>query len=122
MDGCKDGSVSDCLFCAIVAGDIPADVVVRTDRVVAFRDIDPKAPTHILIIPAEHFDNLPAVAVADASLAGEMLEVAARLAESEGIDQTGHRLVANTGHEGGQSVDHAHVHLLGGRSLSWPPG
>ncbi len=114
--------MSDCLFCAIVAGDIPADVVVRTDRVVAFRDIDPKAPTHILIIPAEHFDNLPAVAVADASLAGEMLEVAARLAESEGIDQTGHRLVANTGHEGGQSVDHAHVHLLGGRSLSWPPG
>ena len=114
--------MSDCLFCAIAAGDIPADVVVRTDRVLAFRDIDPKAPTHLLIIPADHFDDLPAVAVAAPSLAGEMFEVAAGLAESEGISETGHRLVANTGREGGQTVGHAHVHLLGGRSLSWPPG
>lgn len=114
--------MSDCLFCAIVAGDIPADIVARTDRVLAFRDIDPKAPIHILIIPTEHFDDVPSVALADAALAGEILEMAAGLAASEGVDRTGHRLVANTGHEGGQSVGHAHVHLLGGRSLGWPPG
>ncbi len=114
--------MSDCLFCAIVSGDIPGDVVARTDRVLAFRDIDPKAPTHILIIPIEHFEDLPAVAQADSSLAGEIFAVAAELAESEGIAETGHRLVANTGREGGQTVSHAHVHLLGGRSLSWPPG
>lgn len=114
--------MSDCLFCAIVSGDIPADVVHRTDRVVAFRDIDPKAPTHVLIIPAEHYDDLPAVALADPALAGEILAVAARVAADEGVADSGHRLVANTGAEGGQTVGHAHVHLLGGRGLSWPPG
>jgi histidine triad (HIT) family protein len=118
----QDESVSECLFCAIAAGDIPGDVLVRTDRVMAFRDIDPKAPTHILIIPIEHYDDVPSVALADASLAGEIFEVAAGLAAAEGIDQTGHRLVANTGQQGGQTVGHAHVHLLGGRSLGWPPG
>lgn len=114
--------MTDCLFCAIAAGDIPADVVTRTDRVVAFRDIDPKAPTHVLIIPVRHFDDLPSAATADPSLVGEMFAVAASVATAEGIADSGHRLVANTGVEGGQSVGHAHVHLLGGRSLSWPPG
>lgn len=114
--------MSECLFCAIAAGDIPADIVARSERALAFRDIDPKAPVHILIIPTAHYDNVPSVAEADSGLAGEMLALAARVAALEGVDASGHRLVANTGVEGGQSVDHAHIHLLGGRGLGWPPG
>ena len=114
--------MSDCLFCAIAAGDIPADVVAATDRVMAFRDIQPQAPVHILLIPRAHFDDLPAVADADPALAAEIVALAAQVARSEGVAGSGHRLVANTGADGGQSVPHAHVHLLGGRSLGWPPG
>jgi len=114
--------VTDCLFCRIIAGEIPADVIARSDRALAFRDIDPKAPVHVLVIPTEHYSDVPSVALADASLAGELLALAARVAEQEGVSESGNRLVANTGVEGGQSVAHAHVHVLGGRPLGWPPG
>ena len=114
--------MSDCLFCAISAGDIPADIVGRSDQALAFLDIDPMAPVHILIIPTEHYDDVPAVAEADPGLAGELLALAALVATQEGVAASGHRLVANTGVEGGQSVGHAHIHLLGGRGLGWPPG
>jgi histidine triad (HIT) family protein len=114
--------MNDCLFCSIVAGDIPADVIARSDGAIAFRDVDPQAPVHVLIIPTQHFDDVPSVAEADPRLAGELLSLAALVARQEGVNATGHRLVANTGVEGGQSVGHAHIHLLGGRGLTWPPG
>ena len=114
--------MSECLFCSIAAGDIPAEIIARSDRALAFRDIEPKAPVHVLVIPVEHYDDVPAVAEADAGLAGEMLGLAAAVARQEGVDASGHRLVANTGREGGQSVGHAHMHVLGGRALGWPPG
>lgn len=114
--------MTDCLFCRIVAGDIPADIIARSDRAIAFRDIEPKAPVHVLVIPAEHYDDVPSVADADPALAGELLALASEVARLEGVDGSGHRLVANTGHEGGQSVGHAHIHVLGGRPLGWPPG
>lgn len=114
--------MSDCLFCRISSGDIPADVVARSARAIAFRDIEPQAPVHVLVIPVDHYPDLPAVAEEDPGLAGEMFALAAQVARQEGIDASGHRLVANTGLEGGQSVAHAHVHVLGGRPLGWPPG
>lgn len=114
--------MSDCLFCRIVAGDIPAEIIARSDRAIAFRDIEPQAPVHVLVIPVEHYDDVPSVADADPALAGEMLGLAAEVARLEGVDGSGHRIVANTGREGGQSVSHAHMHVLGGRGLGWPPG
>lgn len=114
--------MTDCLFCSIASGDIPADIVARGDRALAFRDIDPKAPVHILVIPTEHFDNVAAVVDSDPALGAELLALAARVAREEGVADAGYRLVANTGTDGGQTVGHAHVHLLAGRGLSWPPG
>jgi len=114
--------VTDCLFCRIVAGEIPADIVARSDHALAFRDIDPKAPVHVLVIPTEHHDDVPSVAESDPALAAELLALAAQVARQEGVAVSGHRLVANTGLEGGQSVGHAHLHVLGGRPLGWPPG
>ncbi|MEO7125285.1 MAG: histidine triad nucleotide-binding protein [Nakamurella sp.] len=112
----------DCLFCKIAAGDIPAQIVARTDRVVAFRDIDPQAPTHILIIPVAHQPNAAATAAADPALAGDLFEMAARVAHEEGLDEAGYRIVANTGAGAQQTVFHTHLHVLGGRSFTWPPG
>jgi histidine triad (HIT) family protein len=114
--------VTDCLFCRISSGDIPAEIVARSDRALAFRDIQPQAPVHVLVIPADHHDDVPSVAEADPALAAELLALAAQVARQEGIAASGHRLVANTGLEGGQSVGHAHIHVLGGRPLGWPPG
>ena len=114
--------MSDCLFCRISAGDIPADIVARSESAIAFRDIQPQAPVHVLVIPTEHFDDVPSVAESDPALAAEMLALAAQVARQEGVSGSGHRLVANTGLEGGQSVGHAHLHVLGGRPLGWPPG
>ena len=111
----------DCIFCAIVAGDIPADVVRATDRAVAFRDLDPQAPTHVLVVPRAHHENAAALAAADPEVLAELLEVAAAVAEKDGLDGA-YRLVFNTGAEAGQSVFHAHLHLLGGRPMTWPPG
>jgi histidine triad (HIT) family protein len=112
--------MADCLFCAIVAGDIPADVVLRTDSVVAFRDIDPKAPTHILVVPTQHYANVGELSDQQPELASAVLQAAAEVARMENLD--GYRLVFNTGAEAGQSVFHVHGHVLGGRPLNWPPG
>jgi histidine triad (HIT) family protein len=113
---------SECLFCKIAAREIPAEIVHETDHVVAFRDINPKAPTHILLIPKEHISSVAAVADDHGGLVAEILQAAAHLAEAEGIHQSGWRLVTNVGPDAGQSVPHLHFHLLGGRGMSWPPG
>lgn len=112
----------NCLFCAIVAGTISADVVLDDGELLAFRDIAPQAPVHLLIIPKRHAGTIAEVTAADPALAGRLLRAAAGLAADLGVADSGFRLVANTGADGGQSVDHAHVHLLGGRQLGWPPG
>ena len=111
-----------CLFCRIVAREIPADVVLDAERVLAFRDIDPQAPVHVLVIPKEHHANAGALADVDPELAAEVLQTAAQVARDEEIDVSGYRLVFNTGAHGGQAVDHVHVHVLGGRPMAWPPG
>jgi histidine triad (HIT) family protein len=115
-------TASNCLFCKFGAKEIAADIVHSTDRVVAFRDINPKAPTHILIIPKDHIESAASISDKHADLLAEMLESAAHLAKSEGIDRSGWRLVTNVGPDAGQSVPHLHFHLLGGRVMSWPPG
>jgi histidine triad (HIT) family protein len=110
-----------CLFCRIVAGDIPADVV-RDDRdILAFRDIDAKAPVHVLVIPKEHHTDAAAVVAADPGLMARMVATAVAVAGDSELDG-GYRMVLNTGPDAGQSVFHAHLHLLGGRHLTWPPG
>jgi histidine triad (HIT) family protein len=110
-----------CPFCGIVAGDIPATIVHETARTVAFRDLNPAAPTHVLVIPRDHYANAADLVAADPAYVGEVIAAAVEVAMQEGLTG-GYRLVANTGAEGGQTVDHLHVHVLGGRSLSWPPG
>jgi len=114
--------MSDCLFCAIVAGDIPATVVHDSARVLAFRDISPQAPVHVVVIPKEHHVDVAALASADPGLAGELLAAATQVAAAEGLADGGYRVVLNTGADGGQSVFHVHAHVLGGRALAWPPG
>jgi histidine triad (HIT) family protein len=111
----------DCLFCKIVAGDIPAKRIFEDDQVIAFADIHPQAPTHLLVIPKRHIAALAETSAADAALLGHMLSAAAALARAQNIDK-GYRLVINTGSDGGQTVDHLHIHLLGGRAMHWPPG
>ncbi|GAA2098622.1 histidine triad nucleotide-binding protein [Actinomadura alba] len=112
----------DCLFCKIVTGDVPAMIVRESDRVVAFRDINPQAPTHVLVIPKEHHVNVAELAAADPELLAEMMREAHEVAVDEGIAETGYRVVFNTGPQAGQTVFHTHAHLLGGRGLNWPPG
>jgi histidine triad (HIT) family protein len=114
--------VADCLFCALVAGEIPATTVLETDRILAFRDINPQAPTHVLVISKEHYPDVAALAAADSGLLGELVNGAHRVAVDEGVSDTGYRLVFNTGAQAGQTVPHVHGHVLGGRSFSWPPG
>jgi histidine triad (HIT) family protein len=113
---------ADCLFCRIVAGELPAQIVRETDNVVAFRDINPQAPTHILLVPKEHLRSLEEIDEGPTAVLAEMIRSALQLARAEGIDRTGWRLVANTGADAGQSVHHLHFHLLGGRRMAWPPG
>jgi histidine triad (HIT) family protein len=114
--------MSDCLFCTIVSGGIPADIVHSDDEVIAFRDIAPQAPVHVLVIPRRHHDTAADLAAADPALAGRLLEVAGLIAASEGVAESGYRVVTNTGEGAGQSVRHVHFHVLGGRDLTWPPG
>jgi histidine triad (HIT) family protein len=114
--------VADCLFCRIVAGDAPSDQVSQTARVLAFRDINPQAPTHVLVIPKDHHPDLAALASADPGLLAEVTSVADRIAVTEGLAGRGYRVVFNTGPESGQTVFHAHAHVLGGRPMAWPPG
>jgi histidine triad (HIT) family protein len=108
---------NDCLFCRIVAGEIPATLVRETDTTLAFRDISPKAPVHVLVIPKEHYVDVATLADADPGLAGEVLATAARVAEEEGLLGDGFRLMFNTGRYGGQEVFHVHAHVLGGTPL-----
>ncbi|WP_239153191.1 histidine triad nucleotide-binding protein [Virgisporangium aliadipatigenens] len=108
---------ADCLFCRIVAGEIPATVVQSTDRVLAFRDIDPKAPVHVLVIPREHHADVASLAAADPALAGEVLAMAGEVATAEGLRDDGFRVIFNTGPNGGQEVFHVHAHVVGGRPL-----
>ena len=118
-----DARVStDCLFCRIVAGEIPAQVVHETPHALAFRDINPQAPTHVVVVPRAHHADAGALAEADPALAGELLRAARAVAESEGIVESGYRLVFNTGAGAGQTVFHVHCHVLGGRPMTWPPG
>ncbi|HUA28636.1 MAG TPA: histidine triad nucleotide-binding protein [Streptosporangiaceae bacterium] len=114
--------MADCLFCAIASGEIPATRVRESGRTVAFRDINPQAPVHVLVIPREHYADLAALTAAGDGLLAEVAEQAALIADDEGVADTGYRLVFNTGPEGGQTVQHVHVHVLGGRPMSWPPG
>ncbi len=114
--------MKDCLFCSIVAGALKADLVYQDDSVVAFKDITPKAPVHLLIIPRKHVISVSDIAEADHALIGQIFQVAARLAREQGIADSGYRIVVNSGADAGQSVLHLHYHLLGGRPLNWPPG
>ena len=111
-----------CLFCGIIDGRVPANVVYQDERVVAFTDINPQAPVHLLIIPREHVAGVLDAAAEDRDLIGAIFAVAARLAQEHGIADSGFRVVVNSGSDAGQSVFHLHYHLLGGRRMSWPPG
>lgn len=112
----------NCIFCRIVSGEIQASIIYEDDLVIAFRDINPQAPKHILIIPRNHVDSMNKMSAEDKDLVGHLLIAASSIASQEGIAETGYRTVINTGEDGGQTVWHLHVHLLGGRSLGWPPG
>jgi histidine triad (HIT) family protein len=119
--------MTDCLFCRMVAGEIPADVVHDSDRVLAFRDINPQAPTHVLVIPKEHHASVGALVTADPELLADVVAAAHAVAVQEGLVtdggvEPGYRLVTNTGPQAGQSVPHLHFHVLGGRAFGWPPG
>jgi histidine triad (HIT) family protein len=118
----SDAVIETCQFCRIAAGSIPADILYEDDLVVAFRDIAPRAPTHVLLIPRRHIPSAAALTEADGPLLGRLFAVAADLARTAGIAESGYRLVSNVGRWGGQSVDHLHFHLMGGRRFEWPPG
>ena len=110
----------NCLFCKIVRQEIPATIVLENEHVVAFRDIDPKAPTHVLVVPRAHVATLDDAT--DVRMLGELMLAAAAIARAEGIVEGGYRTVVNCGADAGQTVFHVHLHLLGGRTLAWPPG
>ena len=112
---------ADCLFCKIVSGDIPADVVHETDTTLAFRDLEPQSPTHVLVVPRTHQPDAAALASAEPGVLVDLVNAAAAVAEQDGLDE-GYRLVFNTGPAAHQTVFHAHLHVLGGRSMGWPPG
>ena len=113
--------MSDCLFCKIVAKEIPGDIVHESSEVLAFKDINPGAPTHVLVIPKRHIGSASELSGSDGELLAEMFTVMASVAKESGLDG-GHRIVTNIGPDAGQSVPHLHFHVMGGRSLSWPPG
>lgn len=115
-------NASACLFCRIVRRDLPATIVHEDDDVLAFQDIAPKAPIHLLVIPKRHIDGLQTLAEGDASVIASLFACVNRLAARTGVHATGYRTVINAGPDGGQTVPHLHVHLLGGRPLTWPPG
>jgi histidine triad (HIT) family protein len=114
--------VPDCLFCGIASGEIPAKTVRESSRAIAFRDINPQAPAHVLVIPRDHYPNLAALAAAGDGLLDEVATLAGQIAQDEGVADRGYRVVFNTGADAGQTVHHVHAHVLGGRPLEWPPG
>ncbi len=112
---------TDCLFCSIASGDVPAATVHEDDEVIAFRDIQPRAPTHLLVIPRRHIASVRELTADDGQLIARLFEVVRQLADDAGLD-AGYRVVTNVGPDAGQSVEHLHLHLLGGRAMGWPPG
>ena len=114
--------MADCVFCGIAEGRIPAKIMCEGEDTVAFRDLNPQAPTHILVIPRRHIASIADTDRSDTGVLGAVLATAVEIAAAEGLDQPGYRLVINHGADGGQSVGHLHVHLLGGRPMTWPPG
>ena len=114
--------MADCLFCKIVAGQIPGSIVFQNEHVVAFRDITPRAPTHVLIVPRRHIATLNDLTPEDDALVGEVVRAAAAVAKEQGLADRGYRTVFNCNAEAGQTVFHIHLHLLGGRPMTWPPG
>ena len=114
--------MENCLFCKIIAGQIPASIVFQNDHVVAFKDITPRAPTHMLVVPRRHIATLNDLAPDDDALVGEMIRAAASLAKEQGLQERGYRTVFNCNADAGQTVFHIHLHLLGGRPMTWPPG
>jgi histidine triad (HIT) family protein len=113
----------DCIFCRIAAGEIPATVVARNEHGLAFRDLNPQAPTHVLVIPVRHFESASAVPDGErAAVLGDLLRLAVEVADQLSLADAGYRMVINSGKQGGQTVDHLHLHLLGGRQMHWPPG
>ena len=112
----------DCIFCKIARKEIPAHIAFENERVIAFHDLFPQAPIHLLVIPKAHYDSLNDVPASDAALLGELISVATAIAREQGVADDGYRVVMNCNKDGGQSVGHIHLHLLGGRPLSWPPG
>ncbi len=114
--------MEDCIFCKIIKGEIPCDKVYEDDMVLSFKDINPGAPSHILIIPKKHISSLNEVTNKDSEIIAHIFIVAKELVKKLGIDETGYRIVSNCGEEGGQTVPHIHFHILGGRLLQWPPG
>ncbi len=114
--------MADCLFCKIVAGEIPSQQVASTAGTCAFRDIDPVAPTHVLVVPRRHIVDASAVTAEDGDIVAEMIATARQVAASDGVDGSGYRLVFNVGEDASNSVPHLHLHLIGGRRLGWPPG
>lgn len=114
--------MSDCLFCSIAAGEIPAEIVAEGDDWLAFRDIQPQAPVHVLVIPRRHIATLNDTGDEDTRLLGELIAAGVRVAAAEGVADEGYRLVVNTNADGGQAVFHIHLHVLGGRRMTWPPG
>lgn len=114
--------MTDCVFCRIVRRELPADILYEDDHVLAFRDLHPAAPTHVLIIPKAHFATLNDVPADQSALLGALMTTATKVARDLGVDQSGYRVVMNCRDDGGQTVYHIHLHLLAGRALSWPPG
>jgi histidine triad (HIT) family protein len=114
--------VPDCLFCSIVSGEVPATVVSRNERTIAFRDINPQAPVHVLVITRSHYANVAELAAAGDDLLADLVAHAHEVAVAEGVADQGYRVVFNTGPDGGQTVGHVHAHVLGGRRMTWPPG
>jgi histidine triad (HIT) family protein len=114
--------VADCLFCKIAAGQIPATIVFQDDHIAAFKDITPRAPTHVLVVPRRHIASLNELGPGDDALVGEMVRAAASIAKEQGLADRGYRTVFNCNADAGQTVFHIHLHLLGGRTMAWPPG
>ena len=111
-----------CIFCKIVAGEIPADILYQDDDVMCFRDVSPQAPTHLLVIPKKHIGSIAELEQSDTDIAGKILVTATKMAKQDGVSESGYRVAMNCGAEGGQTVGHIHMHVLGGRQMGWPPG
>lgn len=114
--------MSDCIFCKIASGEIPSDKVYENDKIIAFRDLNPVAPVHILVIPKVHIKSLDYMTEDNRELIGDLFLAAKEIAKNEGLSEDGYRVVNNIGELGGQTVNHFHLHLVGGRSMQWPPG